>query len=166
MQRDLVTGGAGFLGSLLCDRLVTQGADVLCFNNFVAGEKRNVSHLLGHTNFELMRHDVTLSLYAAVDRIFNLACPASPVHYQNEPAQMTETSVYGAVSVLGMPKRVNARILPGSTSDVYGDPEVHPQTEDCWGRVKPVSIRSGYEEGKRCAETLFFNYFPQHRIGI
>ena len=166
MQRYLVTGGAGFLGSHLCDRLVAQGDDVLCVDNFFTGDKRNVSHLLGHASFELMRHDVTFPLYVEVDRIFNLACPASPVHYQHDPVQTTKTSVHGAINMLGLAKRVKARILQASTSEVYGDPEVHPQTEDYWGRVNPIGIRSCYDEGKRCAETLFFDYFRQHRLEI
>jgi len=166
MQRILVTGGAGFLGSHLCERLVEQGHDVLCVDNFFTGNKQNVAHLLGHPRFELMRHDVTFPLYVEVDRIFNLACPASPVHYQHDPVQTTKTSVHGAINMLGLAKRLDARILQASTSEVYGDPEVHPQTEGYWGRVNPIGIRSCYDEGKRCAETLFFDYFRQHQLDI
>jgi len=166
MQRILVTGGAGFLGSHLCERLVEQGHDVLCVDNFFTGNKQNVAHLLGHPRFELMRHDVTFPLYVEVDRIFNLACPASPVHYQHDPVQTTKTSVHGAINMLGLAKRLDARILQASTSEVYGDPEVHPQTEGYWGRVNPIGIRSCYDEGKRCAETLFFDYFRQHELDI
>ena len=166
MHRYLVTGGAGFLGSHLCDRLLARGDDVLCVDNFFTGDKRNISHLLGHASFELMRHDVTFPLYVEVDRIFNLACPASPVHYQHDPVQTTKTSVHGAINMLGLAKRVKARILQASTSEVYGDPEVHPQTEAYWGRVNPIGVRSCYDEGKRCAETLFFDYYRQHRLEI
>lgn len=166
MNKTLVTGGAGFLGSHLCDRLVERGDDVLCVDNFYTGAKGNIAHLLGRTNFELMRHDVTFPLYVEVNRIFNLACPASPVHYQHDPVQTTKTSVHGAINMLGLAKRVRARILQASTSEVYGDPEVHPQTEDYWGRVNPIGFRSCYDEGKRCAETLFFDYFRQHRLQI
>jgi UDP-glucuronate decarboxylase len=166
MHRCLVTGGAGFLGSHLCDRLIEKGHDVLCVDNFFTGDKGNVAHLLAHPRFELMRHDVTFPLYVEVDRIFNLACPASPVHYQHDPVQTTKTSVHGAINMLGLAKRVKARILQASTSEVYGDPEVHPQTEDYWGRVNPIGIRSCYDEGKRCAETLFFDYFRQHQLQI
>lgn len=166
MQRNLVTGGAGFLGSHLCDRLVARGDDVLCVDNFFTGSKRNVAHLLGNSNFELMRHDVTFPLYVEVDRIFNLACPASPVHYQFDPVQTTKTSVHGAINMLGLAKRVKARVLQASTSEVYGDPEVHPQPESYWGRVNPIGIRSCYDEGKRCAETLFFDYYRQHQLEI
>ena len=166
MHRCLVTGGAGFLGSHLCDRLVARGDDVLCVDNFFTGAKANEAHLLPHPRFELMRHDVTFPLYVEVERIFNLACPASPVHYQHDPVQTTKTSVHGAINMLGLAKRVKARILQASTSEVYGDPEVHPQTEDYWGRVNPIGIRSCYDEGKRCAETLFFDYFRQHRLEI
>ena len=164
--RSLVTGGAGFLGSHLCDRLIARGEDVLCVDNFFTGSKANVAHLLGKPNFELMRHDVTFPLHVAVDRIFNLACPASPVHYQHDPVQTTKTSVFGAINMLGLAKRVNARILQASTSEVYGDPDVHPQPESYWGRVNPIGIRSCYDEGKRCAETLFFDYHRQHALEI
>jgi len=166
MNRSLVTGGAGFLGSHLCDRLIERGDDVLCVDNFFTGSKSNVAHLLGHPRFELMRHDVTFPLYVEVDRIFNLACPASPVYYQHDPVQTTKTSVHGAINMLGLAKRVRARILQASTSEVYGDPEVHPQPEGYWGRVNPIGIRSCYDEGKRCAETLFFDYHRQHRLEI
>ncbi|MDE0977059.1 MAG: SDR family oxidoreductase, partial [Arenicellales bacterium] len=165
-QRILVTGGAGFLGSHLCDRLVEQGNDVICLDNFFTGDKRNIAHLFGRSNFELVRHDVTFPLYVEVDQIYNLACPASPVHYQSDPVQTTKTSVHGAINMLGLAKRTGARILQASTSEVYGDPEVHPQTEDYWGRVNPVGTRACYDEGKRCAETLFFDYWRQHRLEI
>ncbi|MDM0123137.1 UDP-glucuronic acid decarboxylase family protein [Variovorax arabinosiphilus] len=165
-KRILVTGGAGFLGSHLCDRLIEQGHDVLCVDNFFTGTKRNVEHLLDHPRFELMRHDVTFPLYVEVDEIFNLACPASPVHYQHDPVQTTKTSVHGAINMLGLAKRVRAKILQASTSEVYGDPEVHPQYEAYWGRVNPIGIRSCYDEGKRCAETLFFDYHRQHQLRI
>jgi len=166
MNRVMVTGGAGFLGSHLCERLVAKGADVLCVDNFYTGSKQNVMHLLEHPSFELLRHDVTFPLYVEVDRIYNLACPASPVHYQRDPVQTTKTSVHGAINALGLAKRVKARILQASTSEVYGDPEVHPQREDYWGRVNPIGTRSCYDEGKRCAETLFFDYWRQHRLEI
>jgi len=166
MKRILVTGGAGFLGSHLCDRLLRDGHDVLCVDNFFTGSKRNVAHLLTHPYFELMRHDVTFPLYVEVERIFNLACPASPVHYQHDPVQTTKTSVHGAINMLGLAKRVKARILQASTSEVYGDPEVHPQVEGYWGKVNPIGIRSCYDEGKRCAETLFFDYHRQHGLDI
>ncbi len=166
MNRVLVTGGAGFLGSHLCDRLIADGADLLCVDNFFTGSKRNIAHLLNQPYFELMRHDVTFPLYAEVDQIFNLACPASPVHYQFDPVQTTKTSVHGAINMLGLAKRVKARILQSSTSEVYGDPEVHPQTEAYWGKVNPIGIRSCYDEGKRCAETLFFDYHRQHQVDI
>jgi UDP-glucuronate decarboxylase len=162
----LVTGGAGFLGSHLCDRLVAAGHEVLCIDNFYTGTRRNVAHLLGRPNFELQRHDVTFPLYVEVDRIFNLACPASPVHYQFDPVQTTKTSVHGAINMLGLAKRVKARMLQASTSEVYGDPEIHPQREDYWGRVNPIGIRSCYDEGKRCAETLMFDYHRQHALEI
>jgi UDP-glucuronate decarboxylase len=165
-KRILVTGGAGFLGSHLCDRLVEAGHDVLCVDNFFTGRKRNIEHLLQNNRFELLRHDVTMPLYVEVDEIFNLACPASPVHYQINPVQTTKTSVHGAINMLGLAKRVNARILQASTSEVYGDPEVHPQTEAYWGRVNPIGPRACYDEGKRCAETLFFDYRRQHDLGI
>jgi UDP-glucuronate decarboxylase len=163
-KRMLVTGGAGFLGSHLCDRLIEQGHDVLCVDNFFTGTKRNVEHLLDHPRFELMRHDVTFPLYVEVDEIYNLACPASPVHYQHDPVQTTKTSVHGAINMLGLAKRVRAKILQASTSEVYGDPEIHPQVEAYWGRVNPIGIRSCYDEGKRCAETLFFDYHRQHKL--
>jgi len=166
MKRILVTGGAGFLGSHLCDRLVEAGEDVICADNYFTGSKRNIEHLFGRPNFELMRHDITFPLYVEVDRIFNLACPASPVHYQHDPVQTTKTSVHGSINMLGLAKRVKARILQASTSEVYGDPEIHPQTEDYWGRVNPIGPRSCYDEGKRCAETLFFDYWRQHRLEI
>ncbi|KQW37676.1 UDP-glucuronic acid decarboxylase family protein [Rhizobacter sp. Root404] len=166
MRRVLVTGGAGFLGSHLCDRLIERGDDVLCVDNFYTGSKRNVAHLFGHPHFELMRHDVTFPLYVEVDRIFNLACPASPIHYQRDPVQTTKTSVHGAINMLGLAKRIRARILQASTSEVYGDPEVHPQPEDYSGRVNPIGIRSCYDEGKRCAETLFFDYHRQLSLEI
>jgi UDP-glucuronate decarboxylase len=162
----LITGGAGFLGSHLCDRLVERGQDVLCVDNFFTGSKRNVEHLFQNPRFELMRHDITFPLYVEVNRIFNLACPASPVHYQLDPVQTTKTSVHGAINMLGLAKRVRARILQASTSEVYGDPEVHPQTEDYWGRVNCIGVRSCYDEGKRCAETLFFDYQRQHDLDI
>lgn len=166
VTRVLVTGGAGFLGSHLCDRLISMGHDVLCVDNFYTGTKHNVSHLAGHPRFELMRHDVTFPLYVEVDQIFNLACPASPVHYQNDPVQTTKTSVHGAINLLGLAKRLRAKIFQASTSEVYGDPDVHPQPESYWGRVNPVGIRSCYDEGKRCAETLFFDYRRQHNLVI
>ena len=165
-QKILVTGGAGFLGSHLCDKLVAQGHDVLCVDNFFTGTKANVAHLMSHPNFELMRHDVTFPLYVEVDEIYNLACPASPIHYQRDPVQTTKTSVHGAINMLGLAKRVKAKILQASTSEVYGDPEVHPQPESYWGKVNPVGIRSCYDEGKRCAETLFFDYRRQHQLEI
>jgi UDP-glucuronate decarboxylase len=165
-KKILVTGGAGFLGSHLCDRLIARGDDVLCVDNFFTGSKSNVAHLLTHPSFELMRHDVTFPLYVEVDRIFNLACPASPIHYQHDPVQTTKTSVHGAINMLGLAKRVKARILQASTSEVYGDPEVHPQPESYWGRVNTIGIRSCYDEGKRCAETLFFDYHRQHQLEI
>jgi len=166
MSKILVTGGAGFLGSHLCDRLVASGMDVLCVDNFYTGSKTNVAELFGKPNFELMRHDVTFPLYVEVDQIFNLACPASPIHYQFDPVQTTKTSVHGAINMLGLAKRVKAKILQASTSEVYGDPEVHPQPESYWGRVNPIGPRSCYDEGKRCAETLFFDYHRQHNLPI
>lgn len=165
-KKILVSGGAGFLGSHLCDRLLEQGHDVLCVDNFFTGSKQNVNHLLANPNFELMRHDVTFPLYVEVDQIFNLACPASPVHYQFDPVQTTKTSVHGAINMLGLAKRVKARILQASTSEVYGDPEIHPQPESYFGKVNPIGIRSCYDEGKRCAETLFFDYHRQHQLDI
>jgi UDP-glucuronate decarboxylase len=162
----MVTGGAGFLGSHLCDALIARGYDVLCVDNFYTGTKRNLQHLIDHRRFEFMRHDVTFPLYVEVDEIYNLACPASPVHYQNDPVQTTKTSVHGAINMLGLAKRVKAKIFQASTSEVYGDPEVHPQDESYWGRVNPIGLRSCYDEGKRCAETLFFDYYRQHRLRI
>ena len=164
--RTLVTGGAGFLGSHLCERLLTDGHHVICVDNFFTGSKDNVGHLLQHRRFELMRHDVTFPLYVEVDQIFNLACPASPVHYQYDPVQTTKTSVHGAINMLGLAKRTRARILQASTSEVYGDPHVHPQQENYWGNVNPIGPRSCYDEGKRCAETLFFDYHRQHDLEI
>jgi len=166
MTQILVTGGAGFLGSHLCDRLIARGDEVLCVDNFYTGGKDNVRHLIGNKNFELMRHDVTFPLYVEVDRIFNLACPASPVHYQHDPVQTTKTSVHGAINMLGLAKRVKARILQASTSEVYGDPSMHPQREEYWGNVNPIGPRACYDEGKRCAETLFFDYWRQHQLQI
>ncbi|MGF6347605.1 UDP-glucuronic acid decarboxylase family protein [Variovorax sp. W2I14] len=165
-RRVLVTGGAGFLGSHLCERLLARGHEVLCADNFFTGTRRNIEHLLGDPRFELMRHDVTLPLYVEVDQIYNLACPASPVHYQHDPVQTTKTSVHGAINMLGLAKRVHARILQASTSEVYGDPDVHPQPESYWGKVNPIGVRSCYDEGKRCAETLFFDYHRQHGVDI
>ncbi|UCE89779.1 MAG: SDR family oxidoreductase [Pseudomonadota bacterium] len=162
----LITGGAGFLGSHLCERLLDQGHDVLCIDNFFTGSRDNILHLLGNPHFELMRHDVTFPLYVEVDEIYNLACPASPIHYQFDPVQTTKTSVHGAINMLGLAKRVRARILQASTSEVYGDPELHPQPESYWGNVNPIGFRSCYDEGKRCAETLFFDYRRQHNLGI
>ncbi|WP_413875851.1 UDP-glucuronic acid decarboxylase family protein [Albidovulum sp.] len=165
-RRVLVTGGAGFLGSHLCERLVDAGHDVLCIDNYFTGRRANVAHLIGHPRFEIMRHDVTFPLYVEVDEIYNLACPASPIHYQHDPVQTTKTSVHGAINMLGLAKRLRAKILQASTSEVYGDPTVHPQTEDYWGNVNPIGFRSCYDEGKRCAETLFFDYHRQHRLRI
>jgi UDP-glucuronate decarboxylase len=165
-KRVLVTGGAGFLGSHLCERLLADGHDVLCVDNFFTGTKDNVAGLLGNPNFEVMRHDVTFPLYVEVDEIYNLACPASPVHYQFDPVQTTKTSVHGAINMLGLAKRVKARIFQASTSEVYGDPAVHPQKENYWGHVNPVGARACYDEGKRCAETLFFDYRRQHGLGV
>ena len=165
-KKILVTGGAGFLGSHLCERLLAQGHDVLCVDNYFTGSKDNIVHLMSNPKFEVMRHDVTFPLYVEVDEIYNLACPASPVHYQFDPVQTTKTSVHGAINMLGLAKRVQARILQASTSEVYGDPEIHPQTEDYWGKVNPIGIRSCYDEGKRCAETLFFDYWRQHALEI
>lgn len=165
-KKVLVTGGAGFIGSHLCERLVARGNDVLCLDNFFTGTKANVAHLLKEDNFELLRHDVTFPLYVEVDEIFNLACPASPVHYQYDPVQTTKTSVHGAINMLGLAKRTNAKILQASTSEVYGDPEIHPQPESYKGNVSPIGPRACYDEGKRCAETLFFDYYRQHRLNI
>jgi len=165
-KRILVTGGAGFLGSHLCERLLREGADVLCVDNFFTGTKDNVAHLLDSPNFELMRHDVTFPLYVEVDEIYNLACPASPIHYQHDPVQTTKTSVHGAINMLGLAKRLKAKVFQASTSEVYGDPEVHPQTEDYRGNVNPIGPRACYDEGKRCAETLFFDYYRQHNLRI
>ena len=165
-KKILVTGGAGFLGSHLCERLVNAGEDVLCVDNFFTGSKANIAHLLNKPNFELMRHDVTFPLFVEVDQIYNLACPASPIHYQHDPVQTTKTSVHGAINLLGLAKRLKARILQASTSEVYGDPDVHPQPESYWGKVNPIGIRSCYDEGKRCAETLFFDYHRQHELEI
>ena len=166
MKKILVTGGAGFLGSHLCDLLIKKGHDVLCVDNFYTGSKDNVSHLISNPKFELLRHDVTFPLYIEVDQIYNLACPASPIHYQHDPVQTTKTSVHGAINMLGLAKRTGARILQASTSELYGDPEVHPQVESYWGKVNPIGVRSCYDEGKRCAETLFFDYFRQHQLEI
>jgi len=165
-KRVLVTGGAGFLGSFLCERLLQEGCDVICCDNFYTGSKRNIAHLVGSPYFEVIRHDITFPLYLEVDEIYNLACPASPIHYQNDPVQTTKVNVHGAINMLGLAKRVRARILQASTSEVYGDPAVHPQTEDYWGNVNCIGLRSCYDEGKRCAETLFFDYHRQHRLNI
>jgi UDP-glucuronate decarboxylase len=166
MNRILVTGGAGFLGSHLCDRLIKDGHDVLCLDNFFTGSKQNIAHLIGNPNFELMRHDVTYPLSVEVDQIFNLACPASPIHYQLDPVQTTKTSVHGAINVLDLALRLKARVFQASTSEVYGDPEQHPQQESYWGRVNPIGPRSCYDEGKRCAETLYFDYHRQYNLDI
>ena len=166
IKQILVTGGAGFLGSHLCDRLLTEGHHVLCVDNLFTGNRDNISHLVENPRFELLRHDVTFPLYVEVDEIYNLACPASPVHYQHDPVQTIKTSVHGAINMLGLAKRTGAKILQASTSEVYGDPEVHPQPESYWGRVNPIGIRSCYDEGKRCAETLFFDYHRQHQVRI
>jgi UDP-glucuronate decarboxylase len=166
MKRILVTGGAGFIGSHLCERLLARGDEVLCVDNFYTGSRRNVAHLLTDPGFELIRHDVTFPLYVEVDEIYNLACPASPVHYQFDPVQTTKTSVHGAINMLGLAKRRRARIFQASTSEVYGDPTLHPQPEEYWGNVNPIGARSCYDEGKRCAETLFFDYHRQHRLSI
>ncbi len=166
VKRVMVTGGAGFLGSHLCERLLTEGHEVLCVDNFFTGSKRNVAHLVKNPNFELLRHDVTFPLYVEVDEIYNLACPASPIHYQFDPVQTTKTSVHGAINMLGLAKRVKAKILQASTSEVYGDPAVHPQQEEYWGNVNPIGPRACYDEGKRCAETLFFDYRRQHNLCI
>ncbi|CAB3637535.1 MAG: SDR family oxidoreductase [Achromobacter sp.] len=166
MKKILVTGGSGFLGSHLCERLLAQGNEVLCVDNFFTGSKQNIVHLFANPYFELLRHDVTIPLYVEVDEIYNLACPASPVHYQFDPVQTLKTSVHGAINMLGLAKRLKAKIFQASTSEVYGDPEVHPQSESYWGRVNPIGIRSCYDEGKRCAETLFFDYHRQHALDI
>ena len=165
-KRNLVTGGAGFLGSHLCERLLKEGHDVLCVDNFFTGTKDNILHLLDNPHFEVMRHDITFPLYVEVDEIYNLACPASPIHYQFDPVQTTKTSVHGAINMLGLAKRVKAKILQASTSEIYGDPEAHPQPESYWGHVNPIGLRSCYDEGKRCAETLFFDYHRQHKLRI
>jgi UDP-glucuronate decarboxylase len=165
-KRILVTGGAGFIGSFLCERLLAQDHDVICIDNMFTGSRRNIAKLLSHPRFEFIRHDVTFPLYIEVDEIYNLACPASPIHYQRDPVQTTKTSVHGAINMLGLAKRLRARILQASTSEVYGDPAIHPQTESYWGNVNPIGPRSCYDEGKRCAETLFFDYHRQHRLSI
>jgi UDP-glucuronate decarboxylase len=165
-KRVLVTGGAGFLGSFLCERLLAEGCDIICMDNFFTGRKANISHLMNNPYFELMRHDVTFPFYVEVDEIYNLACPASPVHYQFDPVQTTKTSVHGAINVLGLAKRIKAKVFQASTSEVYGDPSIHPQPESYWGNVNPIGIRSCYDEGKRCAETLFFDYHRQHNLRI
>ena len=165
-KRSLITGGAGFLGSHLCEKLLSDGNDVLCVDNFFTGNRENISHLLGEYNFELLRHDITFPLYVEVELIYNLACPASPIHYQYDPVQTTKTSVHGAINMLGLAKRLDARIFQASTSEVYGDPTQHPQKESYWGNVNPIGSRSCYDEGKRCAETLFFDYFRQHNLDI
>ena len=165
-MRVLVTGGAGFLGSHLCDRLIEKDCEVLCVDNYFSGAKGNIQHLLSHRNFDLKRHDITFSLYVEVDQIYHLACPASPVHYQRDPVQTVKTNVHGAINVLGLAKRTRATVLQASTSEVYGDPEVHPQKEDYWGRVNPIGPRACYDEGKRCAETLFFDYQRQHQVDV
>ena len=165
-RRVLVTGGAGFIGSFLCETLLARGYEVLCVDNFFTGTRGNIENLIGHKSFELIRHDVTFPLYVEVDEIYNLACPASPIHYQRDPVQTTKTSVHGAINMLGLAKRLKAKILQASTSEVYGDPSVHPQTEAYWGNVNPIGPRACYDEGKRCAETLFFDYYRQHRLRI
>ncbi len=165
-KKILVTGGGGFLGSHLCERLLDEGHEVICLDNFFTGTKQNILHLMNNPRFELMRHDVTIPLFIEVDEIYNLACPASPIHYQHDPVQTTKTCVHGAINMLGLAKRTGAKIMQASTSEVYGDPEVHPQTESYWGRVNPIGIRSCYDEGKRCAETLFLDYYRQHRLKI
>src|SRR5207302_859483 len=165
-KRVLVTGGAGFLGSHFCDRLLADGCDVLCADNFFSGTKDNIAHLIGNPRFELLRHDVTFPLYVEVDEIYNLACPASPIHYQYDPVQTTKTSVHGAINMLGLAKRTKAKILHASTSEIYGDPQVHPQLEDYWGRVNPIGLRSCYDEGKRCARSVVFDYWRQHKVQI
>jgi len=165
-KRVLVTGGAGFLGSFLCERLLKEGCDVICLDNFYTGTKRNIIHFLDNQYFELIRHDITFPLYIEVDEIYNLACPASPIHYQNDPVQTTKVNVHGSINMLGLAKRLKAKILQASTSEVYGDPSIHPQTEDYWGNVNPIGPRSCYDEGKRCAETLFFDYYRQNNVNI
>jgi UDP-glucuronate decarboxylase len=165
-QRILVTGGSGFLGSHLCERLLLEGMEVICLHNFFTGARANIEHLLDHKRFDLIRHDVTFPIYLEIDQIYNLACPASPIHYQHDPVQTTKTSVHGAINMLGLAKRVKAKILQASTSEIYGDPSVHPQREDYWGNVNPIGPRSCYDEGKRCAETLFFDYWRQHKLRI
>jgi len=165
-KRILVTGGAGFLGSHLCERLLNEGNEVICMDNYFTGSKQNIQHMMDNSAFELMRHDVTFPIYLEIDEIYNLACPASPIHYQHDPVQTTKTSVHGAINMLGLAKRTGARIFQASTSEVYGDPQVHPQTEDYWGHVNPIGLRSCYDEGKRCAETLFFDYRRQHNMQI
>jgi UDP-glucuronate decarboxylase len=165
-NRILVTGGAGFIGSHLCEKLLSNGEEVLCVDNFYSSARRNIEHLLDHRHFELIRHDITFPLHVEVDEIYNLACPASPIHYQRDPVQTTKTSVHGAINMLGLAKRVKSKILQASTSEVYGDPTIHPQTEEYWGNVNPVGPRACYDEGKRCAETLFFDYYRQHRLRI
>lgn len=165
-KRVMVTGGSGFLGSHLCESLLSKGFEVICVDNFFTGAKQNIRHLFDHPNFEFIRHDITFPLYIEVDEIYNLACPASPIHYQLDPVQTTKTSVHGAINMLGLAKRVKAKILQASTSEVYGDPEIHPQPETYWGKVNPIGLRSCYDEGKRCAETLFFDYFRQHQLKI
>ena len=165
-KRVMVTGGAGFLGSHLCERLLEEGHDVLCVDNLYTGSKQNIAHMLNHPYFEFIRHDITFPLYVEVDEIFNLACPASPIHYQNDPVQTTKVNVHGSINMLGLAKRVKAKILQASTSEIYGDPTIHPQTEDYWGNVNCIGPRSCYDEGKRCAETLFFDYYRQHRLNI
>ena len=165
-KKILITGGAGFIGSHLCERLLSDGNDVLCVDNYFTGVKENIAHLLDNTRFEVMRHDVTFPLYVEVEEIYNLACPASPVHYQHDPVQTTKTSVHGAINMLGLAKRLRARVFQASTSEVYGDPEVHPQPESYWGNTNPIGLRACYDEGKRCAETLFFDYQREHKIQI
>jgi UDP-glucuronate decarboxylase len=166
MKRCLVTGGAGFIGSHLCEALLAAGNEVVCVDNYYTGTRANIAHLLSNPSFEVIRHDVTFPLYVEVDEIYNLACPASPIHYQHDPVQTTKTSVHGAINMLGLAKRVHAKVFQASTSEVYGDPSVHPQTEDYWGHVNPIGLRSCYDEGKRCAETLFFDYHRQHKLRI
>ena len=165
-KKILVTGGGGFLGSHLCERLLNEGHEVICLDNFFTGNKRNIIDLMDSPRFEILRHDVTMPLYVEVDEIYNLACPASPIHYQHDPVQTTKTCVHGAINMLGLAKRTGAKIMQASTSEVYGDPEIHPQVESYWGRVNPIGIRSCYDEGKRCAETLFFDYYRQHNLDI